>query len=1198
MSLFARTRWPVVGVLIVVIAAAGAAAYFLWPRPQQAASLPEPGSPRYLDYLRAFRSGVAAMNSDKTGPQARAYLDRAIELVPEEPAAWADRGLLGIRDHNLAAAAKDLEQAQKLAPDSGAIEALLGLLAWQDRNAPETIAHLRKAVVKNPRDTESLFALAEAMTESSEPNADAEAEKYLKRILAIQPNNLHVLLRQAELALKMNDQELLHATLDRFDRIAPALARPAQQALAKVHATMKADPADLAPALHLFGNLLRSERRYARDAGAVQPDLKGVPLRHFLRLAQPPSSPSPPDRALAFTVGPWAGATDAVGKSRWDALRVVWRATELERSPLMRVASDGGLYTLEGRMLQSAVVLANGREVRHNGSATTLPFPGGAKALAPSPAGVLPLDWDNDYRMDLLLAGAGGLRFLHQAPDGSFTDVTAKTSLPAQLLEDDYYGAWAADIEMDGDLDVILARRSGPPLVLRDNADGTFTPLDMSVLGSVRDVRDFFWADLDNDGAPDPVFLGSDGKLHVFANERLTQFKPWPLPDDVAAARFVAITAADVNDDGVFDLVALRSDGAVLRISDKDHRSGWEISELARVKGLDVSPGAATLFVEDLDNNGAPDLVVAGPQEAHVFLADAKFQFEALPRAVPLRVLALQHLDDDGRLDMLGLSKDGEPRQALSAGRTRYDWQVLRPLANPTLNDPKKPPDQRNNAFAIGGELEVQAGFLARKQRITGPMLHFGLGEQIAVDVARIVWPNGAPQWEFDPPNDRVLLAAQRPLGSCPFLFTYDGTCMQFVGDCLWNTPLGMFVNGQNVDSFGQTTEWLKVRGEHLVPRDGYYDVRVHANLWETDYFDQLALLVVDHPPGTEIHIDERFFLTPTPPKMYVTTPARPVAQAWDHRGQDATDDVRAIDCRYLDRAGRGKFQGLAEDHWVEADLGDDAPAEGPVYLIARGWTHPTDSSINVAIAQGKHDAPRPLVLEVPDGKGGWKVGRPALGFPAGRNKTMVIRLDGIDGPGVARRFRLRTNMEIYWDFLGYARGLDEKLACIARPTPQSADLRYRGILTMSRKDDSSPDLPHYDQVQTGRQLWRDLTGHYTRFGDVQELLAKVDDRYVIMNAGDEIALRYPVPANPPAGWQRDFIFECDGWTRDGNPNTRFGTTVLPLPMHGIKGLDRPPGRLEDDPVYRRFPQDWLTYHTRYIGTEHFERGLRTLRRP
>jgi hypothetical protein len=385
---------------------------------------------------------------------------------------------------------------------------------------------------------------------------------------------------------------------------------------------------------------------------------------------------------------------------------------------------------------------------------------------------------------------------------------------------------------------------------------------------------------------------------------------------------------------------------------------------------------------------------------------------------------------------------------------------------------------------------------------------------------------------------------------------------MHFGGDFMWGTPLGMYVNGQNIGDFPQTTEWLKIRGEHLVPRDGYYDVRVHANLWETDYVDQLALIVVDHPPDTEIHVDERFFLTPTAPKLYMTTAVKPVAQAWDHHGVDVTELVRAIDGRYLDHCGRGRFQGITHDHWVEVELGPDAPTEGPLYLVAHGWTHPTNSSINVAISQGKHDAPRPLVLEVPDGKGGWKVGRPALGFPAGKNKTMLIRLDGIEGKGVSRRFRLRTNMEIFWDFLGYARGLDPKLATLHRPAPVAAELRFRGILEMTQKDASSPEVPHYDKVIRAGQQWRDLIGYYTRFGDVRELLAKADDRYVIMNASDEIALHFSVPEGLPPRWKRDFIWECDGWTRDGDLNTRF-------PARHEHVLTSGRGRDEEGPAVR-----------------------------
>ena len=37
-----------------------------------------------------------------------------------------------------------------------------------------------------------------------------------------------------------------------------------------------------------------------------------------------------------------------------------------------------------------------------------------------------------------------------------FTDVTAQTKLPASVLNASYTGAWAVDIEADGDLDIVL----------------------------------------------------------------------------------------------------------------------------------------------------------------------------------------------------------------------------------------------------------------------------------------------------------------------------------------------------------------------------------------------------------------------------------------------------------------------------------------------------------------------------------------------------------------------------------------------------------------------------------------------------------------------------------------------------------------------------------------------------------------------
>src|ERR1700756_1788652 len=95
-------------------------------------------------------------------------------------------------------------------------------------------------------------------------------------------------------------------------------------------------------------------------------------------------------------------------------------------------------------------------------------------------------------------------------------------------------------------------------------------------------------------------------------------------------------------------------------------------------------------------------------------------------------------------------------------------------------------------------------------------------------------------------------------------------------------------------------------------------------------------------------------------------------------------------------------------------------------------------------------------------------------------------------------------------------------------------------------------------------QIWRDLEGYYTRYGDVHELLSGIDDRYVIMNAGDEMSLRFPALTAPSKGWVRDYVIAGDGWIKDGDYNTTDSKTILPLPHHDRINYDTAPGKLED----------------------------------
>jgi hypothetical protein len=787
---------------------------------------------------------------------------------------------------------------------------------------------------------------------------------------------------------------------------------------------------------------------------------------------------------------------------------------------------------------------------------------------------------------------------MRQDDPKTFTDVTSQAKLPAALTGASYTGSWSADIEADGDLDIVLGSEQGLPSVLRNNGDGTF--IEIHPFANISGVRGFAWADLDADGDPDAALIDGADRLHVFTNERTGQFYERAVPPTLAPVR--AINTADINDDGVLDLLAVQADGIIVSLTDKDEGQGWKMSEIARVTSAsDSLTGIFRLRVADMDNNGGLDLLLVSTTSptsgtvpgAFVWLSDEKGDFALLARAsdvslAPALAFDTADLNGDGRLDLLGLGNDRKAAAAINHGQKNYHWQVIRPRAKDAVGD------QRINSFGVGGEMEIRTGLLVQKQSITGPLLHFGLGQQTSVDVVRIVWPNGSVRAEFELAADQEIVAEQRLKGSCPFLFAYNGKQMEFVKDSVpWSSAIGLRINTLGTARVEATEEWYKIGRDQLVARNGYYDLRITGELWETYYYDQLALMTVDHPVGTEIFVDERFVIPPAKLAITTVTTPRKINRAVDDQGQDVTVILNSLDGNYLDTFGRGQSQGVTRDHYVEVDLGSDVPQTGSVWLIGQGWMHPTDSSINVAISQGQHEQAKGLSLEVPDGRGGWVVARPNLGFPAGRKKICLFDLTNVFRSGTPRRLRLRTNLEIYWDALEWAPGLPNAAVKTTRLDPEQANLHYRGYSVINQANDSSPEIPDYNQLAGSKQRWRDLAGYYTRYGDVRELLVRADDRYVIMNAGDEMSFRFAAPAGPPAGWLRDYVIIGDGWIKDGDYNSTFSKTVLPLPYHAKQKYVTPPGRLEDEWVYRRNPEDWQKYHTRYVTPESFLNVLR-----
>ena len=607
---------------------------------------------------------------------------------------------------------------------------------------------------------------------------------------------------------------------------------------------------------------------------------------------------------------------------------------------------------------------------------------------------------------------------------------------------------------------------------------------------------------------------------------------------------------------------------------------------LQSVSGLDA------LFF-DFDNDGHLDLLVVGKSLESggrgilLFHNDGTGRFEDISEILPDgpssgRQAAIIDYNEDGDLDLLVAGLDGGVRLLRNDGGDANHYLKIQ-LVGLTAGSGK------NNHYGIGAKLELRAGDLYQMSVVTSPLNHFGLGHRLKADVVRIVWTNGVPQNMFFPGSDQDIVEQQVLKGSCGFLYVWDGEKYTFATDMVWRSalgmPLGIMGGTATYGSPHASREYLRVPGEMLKRKGGVYSLKITEELWETLYLDELRLVAVDHPDSVGVYVDERF--VPTSPaiprlRLYDVVREHIPRSATDERGRDLLPALRAKDDVYVANLMPERYQGVTEMHDLILDLADDLAPGDSVLLFLNGWLFPTDASINVALSQSRQIEVIPPYLQVIDGNGQWATVIQNMSFPMGKNKTVVVDLAGkflTDD----HRVRIRTNMEIYWDYVFFSRGRSRSLAKQTYMEPISADLHYRGFSRLYRKGGRyGPHWFDYADVST-EPKWLDLVGYYTRYGDVLPLLLEADDKYVIMNAGDEVGVEFDatlLPALGP-GWTRDYLIYSTGWLKDGDLNTAEGKTVLPLPFHGMSRY--PYGADEAYPTDEDHQEYLKQYNTRKV---------------
>jgi Flp pilus assembly protein TadD len=619
-----------------------------------------------------------------------------------------------------------------------------------------------------------------------------------------------------------------------------------------------------------------------------------------------------------------------------------------------------------------------------------------------------------------------------------------------------------------------------------------------------------------NDGTG--IFELRDSADHGFA----------PAPDSSDTVR---VGFSDIDNDRDIDLLVAHS-GRVGIYSNQRDGTFADVSDEAGL-GSATTDVTGHMAIADVNKDGWMDLVlgVSGGTRFHLNRLgqfEAGMSFAGKPELVE-RSVVFDH-DNDGFLDLVRSAEDGFLiHRNLGAGEWETEGELVSdpgggvPLAaydadgdgdldlvtgsqasEPTLwtNDggnanhwvSVSSSGIADNKSGVGSKVEFLAGALRQKFEITGPLpIHMGLGTRSTVESVRYLWPSGILQDEINLKTGAVVDVVQ-------------------------------LVNNQ---------------------------------LQEVIWLDQIELIAVDHPRGTEVFPNER--LMPGPPwpefDLFVSDDVRPVAAARAvEQDRDLADVLAHDDRRYVQGFDLLPHKGYAEEHTIELDLGEFGTGDR-VVLLLDGWIDYADSSANLAAHQAGHRL-QPPRLTVADGRGGWLETGHLMGFPAGLPKTMAVELSGLF-PSRDHRLRIATNMRLYWDRARVLVAGSRTPTRIHRQRPIAAELRFGGYPAEASADGVAPF--GYDPTDVDSSSpWTVHVGRYTAFGDVRGQLLDIDDDFVTTRSGDEIELRFDSPGPVEDGWTRTYLFFADGFGKDMDLNSAANMAVGPIPFHGMPSYPYP----------------------------------------
>ena len=807
----------------------------------------------------------------------------------------------------------------------------------------------------------------------------------------------------------------------------------------------------------------------------------------------------------------------------------------------------------------------------------------GRPLRAPAGAGyrvALTGDLGNDGFDDVVVLGEQDSRVFKFYEHGRIRDATRAAGLEGLKAS----AGLLADLDFTGNLDLVVVRPSGAGLGLYRNLgnfyfDGNWgdSGLPRALPGATQVMAD----DWNNEGLPGVFIARADAPPAFYSKKRAAAFAAGDLTQGWPAGAVMA--TGDLRND--LRLEAVVATATTLEIIDRDE--GRRLS--LPLHGFRVSG----LLLADYDNDGWLDLFAYGGDGVRVWrngghagFADVTKEL-GLDRVGPVDGMVAADFDGNGGIDLV-TSSDAGLRFWRNDGGNRNLLLKLRLVGN------------RSNTTSLGVRVEVLAGNWRTSRTVRRIPLEIGVGQHRQLDALKVHWFDLSTA-KVDVPVGRDVYTVAEPTlpsGSCPYLYAWDGRGFRFVTDILGAAPLGLPQNGQRY--VPADPEELLALGDETAfpPRNGAYEIRITDELREALYLDEARLIAVDHPRGTVVYPTSKMHAAPPfpPHELWTLRPLAAPRRALRSDGLDVTAALARIDNQMVSpvRLRRPQLRGLAEPFSVTLDFGPLA-ADRPLVLALTGWLHFGGGMANIA-ASLDPTLPNPFpVLDAELADGTWRRVDVDVGTPAGKTKTILVDLEN-KLPAGARRLRLSTGFEICWDCAllceraGAADTSDHGLQ------PERADLHWRGYSRYADLPPSLPLTPVYGEVSPAPPWDRTPAGWFTRYGAAGDLIARRDDRLVLLGGGDELALSFDAARLPPPapGMARDFFLHVVGWDKDADFHVAQGWQLGPLPFQGMD--DQAYGR-EPRPI--RIDDSWIkAYNTRWVGPVVVSPGGRALQAP